>query len=59
MEQRHAITDYIINQKGDKIHLQYEKHTDPNGSIPAWLSNYYLSDAPIENIVVMKEGIEK
>jgi hypothetical protein len=56
---KHANTDYIVKTEGDKLHLRYEKHTDPNGNIPAWLSNYYLSDAPIENIMVMKKNIEK
>ena len=55
----YANTDYIIKKRGSELDLRYEKHTDPNGSIPAWLSNYYLSDAPIENIIVMKENIEK
>lgn len=51
---------YKLTAKGaDKSHLHFEQHTDPNGSVPAWLINHYLEDGPIGNITVIKNSVEK
>jgi hypothetical protein len=39
--------------------IHFEQHTDPNGNVPAWLSNSYLEDGPIGNITIMKNILEK
>lgn len=51
---------YKLTSKGpNKTAIHFEQHTDPNGSVPAWLSNSYLEDGPIGNITVMKKNLEK
>ena len=51
---------YKLTSKGpNKSHIHFEQHTDPNGSVPAWLSNSYLEDGPIGNITVIKNSVEK
>lgn len=50
---------YKLTAKGKgKSHLHFEQHTDPNGSVPAWLINHYLEDGPIGNITVIKKSVE-
>lgn len=50
---------YKLTSKGaGKSHLHFEQHTDPNGSVPAWLINHYLEDGPIGNITVIKNSVE-
>lgn len=49
---------YKITTNGEVQDIHYEKFTDPNGSIPAWLSNSYLVDSPIEQFNRIKKDLE-
>lgn len=43
-------TLYRFVPKGDKTHMIWLQHTDPNGSIPGWLVNTLLVDIPIRSM---------
>lgn len=53
-----ATNYYNVKTNGDKIDVHYEGFSDPNGSVPAWVVNYYLVDGPINNFTQMKKDLE-
>lgn len=41
------------------IEVQYQVHLEPNGSIPAWLANSTVVDAPYNTLLKMREMIKQ
>lgn len=55
-----ANTFYKLTKKeNNNCQVHFEQHTDPNGDVPAWVSNYYLIDGPIGNLTVIKDLLEQ
>lgn len=54
-----ADTFYKLTKKeNNSCYVHFEQHINPNGDVPAWLSNYYLVDGPIGNLTVLKDLLE-
>ena len=46
--------------KGDNVtEVTYQVHTEPGGSVPSWLANKFVVDAPFNTLKALKERAEK
>ncbi|BBP75666.1 MULTISPECIES: START domain-containing protein [Pseudomonas] len=46
--------------KGDNLtEVTYQVHTEPGGSVPSWLANKFVVDAPYNTLQALKEHAEK
>ena len=46
--------------KGDNLtEVTYQVHTEPGGSVPSWLANKFVVDAPFNTLKGLKERAEK
>ncbi|MDF3199694.1 START domain-containing protein [Pseudomonas sp. 1912-s] len=46
--------------KGDNLtEVTYQVHTEPGGSVPSWLANKFVVDAPFNTLKALKEHAEK
>ncbi|EZI28972.1 START domain-containing protein [Pseudomonas extremaustralis] len=46
--------------KGDnQTEVTYQVHTEPGGSVPSWLANKFVVDAPFNTLKALKERAEK
>ena len=46
--------------KGDNLtEVTYQVHTEPGGSVPSWLANKFVVDAPFNTLKALKERAEK
>ncbi|MNN60957.1 START domain protein [compost metagenome] len=45
--------------KGDSTEVTYQVHTEPGGSVPSWLANNFVVDAPFNTLKGLKEKAEK
>lgn len=55
---RESNVHYSLKRTADnKVNMTYETYTDPNGKIPAWLSNSYVIDGPFNNVSYYKKNI--
>ena len=45
--------------KGDSIEVTYQVHTEPGGSVPSWLANKFVVDAPFNTLQALKQRAEK
>ena len=45
--------------KGDSTEVTYQVHTEPGGSVPSWLANKFVVDAPFNTLKALKERAEK
>ncbi|VVO35358.1 START domain-containing protein [Pseudomonas fluorescens] len=43
----------------DQIEVTYQVHTDPGGSVPSWLANKFVVDAPFNTLKALKARAEK
>jgi len=51
---------WVITPVGtSQVHVQYIIHTDPGGSIPAWLINIFATDAPLKIFENLKGQLQK
>ncbi|MCQ9423182.1 START domain-containing protein [Pseudomonas sp. LJDD11] len=45
-----------LTPKGpDRTEVTYQVHTDPGGSVPSWLSNKFVVDAPFNTLKALRE----
>ena len=42
-----------------KTEVVYQVHTEPGGSVPSWLANKFVVDAPFNTLKALKERAEK
>lgn len=42
-----------------KVEVTYEVHTEPGGSVPSWLANSFVVDAPLQTLQGLREKVEK
>lgn len=40
-------------------HVTYQVHTEPGGSVPSWLANTFVVEAPFNTLKALKERAEK
>ena len=45
--------------KGDQTEVTYQVHTEPGGSVPSWLANKFVVDAPFNTLKALKTRAEK
>ncbi|MDD2061299.1 START domain-containing protein [Pseudomonas sp. GD03860] len=45
--------------KGDATEVTYQVHTEPGGSVPSWLANKFVVDAPFNTLKALKAKAEK
>ncbi|UVJ42483.1 START domain-containing protein [Pseudomonas sp. LS1212] len=45
--------------KGDSTEVTYQVHTEPGGSVPSWLANSFVVDAPFNTLKALRERAEK
>jgi hypothetical protein len=51
---------WVITPVGaNLVHVQYMIHTDPGGSIPAWMVNIFATDAPLKIFEGLKVQLQK
>ena len=39
--------------------MTYEVHTEPGGSVPSWLANSFVVDAPLQTLQGLRAKVEK
>lgn len=44
--------------KGDATEVTYQLHTEPGGSVPSWLANKFVVEAPFNTLKALKERAE-
>jgi hypothetical protein len=45
--------------KDGKVEVTYQVHTEPGGSVPSWLANSFVVDAPFNTLKGLRELAEK
>ncbi|WP_028945361.1 START domain-containing protein [Pseudomonas vranovensis] len=45
--------------KGDTTEVTYQVHTEPGGSVPSWLANKFVVDAPFNTLKALRAKAEK
>jgi len=43
----------------DRTQVTYQVHTEPGGSVPSWLANKFVVDAPFNTLKALKDRAEK
>lgn len=49
----------LTPQSGNHLQVEYSLHVDPGGSIPAWLTNMFATQGPLDIIRQMKIQLKK
>lgn len=49
----------FVPQGPGKTQVIYQVHTEPGGSVPSWLANKFVVDAPFKTLAALKERAEK
>jgi hypothetical protein len=49
----------FVPQGPSKTLVTYQVHTEPGGSVPSWLANKFVVDAPFNTLKALKERAEK
>jgi hypothetical protein len=47
-------TLYRFTPNGDKTHMVWVQHTEPNGALPGWLVNNLLVDIPVKSLQALE-----
>jgi hypothetical protein len=49
----------FVPKGADQTEVTYQVHTEPGGSVPSWLANKFVVDAPFNTLKALKEKAEK
>lgn len=49
----------LVPKGVDQTEVTYQVHTDPGGSVPSWLANKFVVDAPFNTLKALKERARK
>ncbi len=49
----------LVPKDGGMTEVTYQVHTEPGGSVPSWLANKFVVDAPFNTLKALKERAEK
>lgn len=44
---------------GNKLKIEYEAQADPGGTVPAWVSNMFLTKGPYESFMALRKQLDK
>lgn len=49
----------LVPKGANETEVTYQVHTEPGGSVPSWLANKFVVDAPFNTLKALKERAEK
>ncbi len=49
----------LVPKGANETEVTYQVHTKPGGSVPSWLANKFVVDAPFNTLKALKEHAEK
>lgn len=49
----------LVPKGADKVEVTYQVHTEPGGSVPSWLANSFVVDAPFNTLEQLRAMAEK
>ncbi|HEY0287394.1 MAG TPA: START domain-containing protein [Pseudomonas sp.] len=49
----------FVPKSANETEVTYQVHTEPGGSVPSWLANKFVVDAPFSTLKALKERAEK
>ena len=49
----------LVPKGANQTEVTYQVHTEPGGSVPSWLANKFVVDAPFNTLKALKEHAEK
>ncbi|GFM81512.1 hypothetical protein PSCICO_50180 [Pseudomonas cichorii] len=49
----------LVPKGPNQTEVTYQVHTDPGGSVPSWLANKFVVDAPFNTLKALKERSQK
>ncbi|WP_426142851.1 START domain-containing protein [Pseudomonas sp. DWP3-1-2] len=49
----------FVPLSADRTQVTYQVHTEPGGSVPSWLANKFVVDAPFNTLMALKARAEK
>lgn len=49
----------MVPKGADQTEVTYQVHTEPGGSVPSWVANKFVVDAPFNTLKALKERAEK
>lgn len=50
---------WSLTPRGDEIEVIYQVHSEPGGSVPAWLANSFVVDAPFNTLQGLRQLAEQ
>jgi hypothetical protein len=51
--------EWIVQESGSSLKVNYTLHVDPGGSVPAWLVNMGIAEGPYHTFINLKKQLEK
>jgi hypothetical protein len=56
----HSAAQWVLTPEvAGRVKLVYTLHTDPGGSVPAWLTNMFMTQAPSQTFTKLKAVLQK
>ncbi|MFC5698504.1 START domain-containing protein [Pseudomonas sp. GCM10022186] len=49
----------LVPRGSGEVEVTYQVHTEPGGSVPSWLANSFVVDAPFNTLKAMRQRAEK
>jgi hypothetical protein len=49
----------LVPKGADQTEVTYQVHTEPGGSVPSWLANKFVVEAPFNTLKALKAAAEK
>lgn len=49
----------LVPKNANETEVTYQVHTEPGGSVPSWLANKFVVDAPFNTLKALKERAEQ
>lgn len=49
----------LVPKGAGEVEVTYQVHTEPGGSVPSWLANNFVVDAPFHTLKAMRDRAEK
>ncbi|MNO08734.1 hypothetical protein D3C81_2315520 [compost metagenome] len=49
----------LVPKGAGEVEVTYQVHTEPGGSVPSWLANSFVVDAPFNTLKAMRERAER
>ncbi|MGH8352275.1 MAG: START domain-containing protein, partial [Pseudomonas sp.] len=49
----------LVPMGGGEVEVTYQVHSEPGGSVPSWLANSFVVDAPYNTLAALRARAEK